>query len=171
MKLENITDIINFAIVNKHEITVKDISYVVLENAFNDAKAAYYSIHGKDSGKDEKEIFEYDTSPAIECIRGYMVSNRFILNSKEQEEKSGLKNISAEENQDGMIRLIGEIEQAMKEKKMSKKDGLGRISDIRTKLQGRFNIEQSNEQLHIVVNNKYNAVCPYCNHEISIKEL
>lgn len=170
MKLDNINDIVNFAIVNKFEVTVRDISYVILENTFNDAKAAYYSIHGKNCGKDEKDIQKYDTSAPIECIRGYMLSNRFILNSKEQEKKTGLKNISAEENQDGMIRLISEIEKAMEEKKMSKKDGLGRISDIRTKLQGRFNIEQNNEQLHIVVNNKYNAICPYCNHEISIKK-
>lgn len=168
MKRSDITNIINFAEVNKHEVTVKDISYVILENTYCDREVSYYSINGKDCGKTEKEIKEYDESDAIECIRGYMISNRFILS--EDERDTGLKNLSAEANQDGMIRLIDEIYQAIDEKKMSKKDGLGRISDIRTKLQGKFNIEQSNDQLHIVVNNKYNAICPYCNHEISIKK-
>ena len=170
MKAEDIKNIIDFAIVNKFEVTMKDISYVILENTYSDAEIAYLSIFGKDCGKTKEDIKEYDTSDEIECVRGYMFSNRLILSRKEEENRIGLRNMSAEENQDGMIRLIDEIYQAIEDKKMSKKDGLGRISDIRTKLQGRFNIEQSNDQLHIVVNNKYNAVCPYCNHEISIKK-
>ena len=174
MDLGQIQDTVNYALLDGHEAKMKDISYVVLENAYGSQKAAYFTLYGKDETMEEEEqdkaVKEYDQSELIECVRGYMISKKFIIPKNELRKKEAETEISADENKVGMVNLIKRYEEAMKNGEMSKKDGLAAIKDIRSRLQTRFELEQSNEQRHIIVNQKYNDICPYCNHEISIKK-
>ena len=164
----NIKDTLNFATINGFEATARDISYVILHNTYDNAEIAYYSIYGKEVAKDIEEIKAYNTSDLIECIRGYMISQKFIISKSERDELNKKLSISSEENKEGMIKLIGYIEEALDRKEISKKDGIAKLMDLRVKLQDKFDVERADNTQHIVVNNKFNSICPYCNHEISV---
>ena len=169
MKVENVKDIINFAEINKYEAKASDVSYVVLENTFNNRLLAYRVLFSNSSDVTEDKIREYDKSEMIECIRSYMFLKKYILTNDEIERINNKNRISADENREGMIKLIATIEAAMKEKQISQKDGIARLVDIRSKLQNNFDIEATDELTHIIIPPSYNAICPYCGHEVTAK--
>lgn len=60
MNLEDIKDTINAGKKLKHNISVRDISYVLLLNSFDDNKIAFKAIWGNES--DEEDMKEYMSS-------------------------------------------------------------------------------------------------------------
>jgi len=169
MKIEDVKDIISFAEVNGYSAKVSDVSYIVLENTFSNKTLAYRALFNNTENNTEEHIKEYDKSEMIQCIKQYMFSNKYIITNDELDEIKNKDNISAEENREGLIKLIGRIENAMDNGKMSQKDGIAKMVDIRSRLQSKFEMEKTNERTNIIIPPSYNAICPYCGHEVTAK--
>ena len=45
---------------------------------------------------------------------------------------------------------------------------VGKITDIRAKLVDKFSVSEQVTEQRVVVNQKYNAICPYCHHELAV---
>ena len=75
--------------------------------------------------------------------------------------------ITFEENKAYMLKLKRDTEKAMKEGKLETKDGLKILSDISTRLNDKFNIQETEIPQMVVVQCKYNSFCE-CGREIYI---
>ena len=74
MTVKDIENTIKDASKMKHEVTVRDISYVILFFEYCSSVVAYKSIFDKDA--DEDSIRKYDTSKKIEFLKMYIASNQ-----------------------------------------------------------------------------------------------
>lgn len=172
MTIEEIKKTINDAKRFKHEITVKDISYVLLWREYKDIFIAYKSIFDDASNK---EIEKYHKSKAIDFLKGYIFSN-FGANSAVSkydvddmdEELDYSKDITFEENKEAMLRKIAVIERKIEQGKIPDKDGEKMVIDIRTRLNDKFSVAEKVEQQYIIVEKKFNHICPHLRKECYI---
>ena len=68
-----------------------------------------------------------------------------------------------------MIKLIKETQIALENGYIETKDALKIQADLRTKLNSQFNVSDDSNGQFIVVNQKFNDICPYCGREVSAK--
>ena len=74
--------------------------------------------------------------------------------------------ITFEENKQGLIKLLKKTEEAVEKKLMDTKDALKLQTDIRVKLNDKFDTSESNDNKHIiVVPSKHDMICPHTNYE------
>lgn len=146
------------------DITIKDVSFFLLKRDFKNAEMAFDVIYGDDITMSLKE---YESREDIQFLRNYMNSN---FNDKDQ--TSNVKNkfidITFEENKEALIKYLNEVEEAQDEGLIKLSDALKIKTDIRIKLNDKFNISDQSDQHYIIVQQKFNDICPYCNHEIAI---
>lgn len=153
-----------------HNIKIRDISYTLLCECYESIKLAYSSVYGEES--DEKKIEEYDNMPSIVFLKKYIkanVLNKINKGRKKADDGSDLmyKSISLEENRDEMLRMLDIIDQSLKEGKIEMKEALKMKIDIRTKLNDKFGgNEKEVADQKIIVNQKYDRICPHCGHEV-----
>jgi hypothetical protein len=81
------------------------------------------------------------------------------------------QDISFEENKAYMLSLKKQTEEAIENEEIDKKDGLKILADLSVKLNDKFNVADNTKNQVVIVNQKFNDVCPYCNREISAKVL
>ena len=128
----------------------------------------------------------------LDCInacskKGYSVNIRdiaYVLLINEIENKTAYKCIFGkdedfnedyyvtyqnEENKLEMIKLIKETQIALENGDIETKDALKIQADLRTKLNSQFNVSDDSNGQYIVVNQKFNDICPYCGREVSAK--
>lgn len=153
----NIKDIVDESLKNGHIVTVRDIAYVVLCNTFDDKEVVYKCLFGNSDGCDS-----YNDTSAVSYLRQYI---QFVLEQNGGSQKR--KDISFEENKEYMLNLRRETEEAIKTKAIDKKDGLKILADISVKLNDKFNVNDSSQEQIIIVNQKYDDICPYCQHEVA----
>lgn len=171
MNLEDIKDTINAGKKLKHNISVRDISYVLLLNSFDDNKIAFKAIWGNES--DEEDMKEYMSSKKIIFLQTYLKA----LNKDEKKEvKSPVKDnsktgefaedITFEENKAELIKLLSEVKKAKENGDLEAKDALKMQIDIRTKLNDKFGTdEKEDKDCVVVVEPKFNYICPYTQRE------
>lgn len=170
MTVKDIENTIKDASKMKHEVTVRDISYVILFFEYCNSVVAYKSIFDKDA--DEDSIRKYDTSKKIDFLKMYIASNQ----KKKDEDKSKESlvvskieaDISKEENKAAIIALIDEIKQAENDGLIDKKDSLKMQADLRNKLDNKLDSGNEDIMQFIIVNQKFNSICEYCGREISV---
>lgn len=151
-----------------HKITVRDISYVLLSRIFEDGNIAYKSIYGNDIDFNIELWPIYDTSASIQFLKQYLeVENE---NENKKKKKASL-DISFEENKEYMLKLKKQTEEAMANKEIEKRDGLKILTDISVKLNDKFNVAETTREQVVIVQNKYNDICPICGTEISRREM
>ena len=164
MTIKNIEKTIEDAKKMSFDVSVRDISYVILFLEYDNAVVAYRSIYNKEASDDE--IGRYDKSGMIDFLKSYIRSN-FKKNENVDAEKM-LADITFEENKDALISMLQEIQQGMIDGRIEYKDGLKMQADIRFKLKDKFEIEKKEAMQYVIVEKKYNDVCPVCRHEIYI---
>ena len=152
---ENIKNIIADLQNRDIEVRVRDIAYVSLKHLFNDINVSYKAIFGN---AEDYEVSDYDGSTVIEELTKYMEDNFFNVADSD---------ISFEENKAYMLKLKSEVERSIKENKIPKKDGYKMLTDISIKLNDKFNVSEDVRDSVVIVNNKYNDICPRCHTEIS----
>lgn len=150
-----ITDIIKALREMGHSIRVRDISYILLCRSLEDETTAYKSLFGE-STEIEKDY--YNKSAAIIALKKYM-TDEFAWDSKDD--------ITFEENKAYMLKLKAKTERAMGDGKLETKDGLKILSDISTRLNDKFNVQDKEVQQTVMVQCKYNSCCE-CGREIYI---
>jgi len=146
-----------------HTISVRDISYVLLCMHFDDSLVAYKCIFGNDYDYNQEYHATYDQTATMAYLKTYVEFT--LLNDKKKKKKS--EDISFEENKEYMLNLKKQTEDAMAAGEIDKKDGLKILTDISVKLNDKFNVSDSSQEQLVVVNTKYDAVCPSCGREIS----
>jgi hypothetical protein len=138
------------------EIRVRDIAYTLLSRMFADRKTAYQCLFGTD-GYDE-----YVNDEKREQLDAYLTQVGFIR-SVSTDEDTG--EISFEENKSALTKMIADIEIDMSKGLIEKKDGYARIADIRYKLNDKFKVEAAQKDRMIIVEKKFDFVCPHTRHE------
>ena len=166
MKIKDIEKTIEDAKAAGFDVSVRDISYVILFFEYNNAAVSYKSIYG--GVATDYDIDSYHNSPYIEFLRKYIKKN--FKNSKDTgtSTEKMFADITFEENKDALISMLDEIQKGVNDGKIDYKDGLKLQADIRFKLKDKFEIEKKESMQYVIVEKKYNDVCPTCHHEIYI---
>lgn len=174
MTVKDIEKTIKDASKMKHEITVRDISYVILFFEYSNSVVAYKSVFDKDT--DEQTINKYDASKKIDFLKMYINSNfrkeekkTRRTKAKVEDTNEGLiQDITFEENKAKLIAMLQKVNELVEKGEMSAKDGVKAEIEIRSKLNDKFKVSEEGGQQYIIVEQKYNSVCSHCMHEIYI---
>lgn len=156
---EDLNKIIEKAQKDGYFIKVRDISYVILRNCFEDYSVAYISLYG---GMDKDEIEKYENSKEIAYLK--KVVSKYIHKRKGAKEGD----ITFEENKAYMLKLKADTEKAMADGTVDVKDGLKILTDISTRLNDKFQVKDETKEQLIYVNIKYNSICEKCGAELYI---
>lgn len=141
-------------------IRVRDIAYTLLSKMFADNKTAYQCLFGSAEGYDE-----YSDDDMRDKLERYMSDEGYIRSVSTDADTGG---ITFEQNRREMEILLEKTQQAMNDGLVDPKDGLKIMADIRVKLNDKFKVESKQQARYIVVQKRYNNVCPHCNREIYI---
>lgn len=149
-----------------HDISVRDISYVLLSKEYDSESIAYKSIFGKDSNR--LQIDNYVSSSRIVALSNYIKAN-FKKEKEPKKKKSsangGLEDITFEENKSAIIDLIQKIKHEAENGTIEPKDALKMELDARTKLNDKFDVEKEQGQQYVIVEKKFNFICPHLHKE------
>ena len=140
-------------------IRVRDIAYTLLSKMFADNKTAYQCLFGTEGYDD------YADDEMRGKLEQYMSDEGYIKSISTDADTGG---ITFEQNRREMEILLEKTQEAMDDGLVDPKDGLKIMADIRVKLNDKFKVESKQQARYIVVQKRYNDVCPHCNREIYI---
>ena len=140
-------------------IRVRDIAYTLLSKMFADNKTAYQCLFGTEGYDD------YADDEMRSKLEQYMSDEGYIKSISTDADTGG---ITFEQNRREMEILLEKTQQAMDDGLVDPKDALKIMADIRVKLNDKFKVESKQQARYIVVQKRYNNVCPHCNREIYI---
>ena len=164
---EQIKKTINDCAKANHVVNVRDISYALLCMHFEDSLVAYKCIFGNDYDYNQDYHTTYDNTATMAYLKTYVEYT--LLSDKKKKKQS--EDISFEENKAYMLKLKKETEEAMEAGEIDKKDGLKILTDISTKLNDKFSVKEEQVEQVVIVQAKYDDVCPSCGREVSRKPL
>lgn len=148
---KDIQDILDGISVNWPDANVCDIAYLVLCDTFSQQRAADLTLGANAQSRIKKH--KKDFGKLAEMLKPFGVG-------------ADGYDISREENKAELIKLLAEIDDAMATGVVSKKDGLKMQTDIRVKLNDKFEMEAAGGQKRIiVVPQKHDMICPHTNKE------
>lgn len=169
MTNKDLLDCINACAKNGYSVNIRDIAYVLLIREM-DNKTAYKCIFGKDEDFIEDGYINYYNQENTTFLREYIDSERIAKSSAISKKKSE-ENLSFEENKLAMIQLIKDTQKALDRGEIETKDALKIQADLRTKLNSQFNVSDDTNGQYIIVNEKFNDICPYCGREVSARPI
>ena len=132
-------------------IRVRDIAYTLLSKMFADSKTAYQCLFGTE-GYDE-----YADDEMRSKMEQYLSDAGYI---KSVSEDNDTGTITFEENRREMELLLKKTQQAMDDGLVDPKDGLKIMAQIRVQLNDKFKVESKKQDRMIVVERKFDFVCP-----------
>lgn len=138
-------------------VRVRDVAFVLLAKMFSDGKTAYQCLFGGTDGYED-----YAADPLRKRLEEHMASKGYIRSVSTDPDDGG---ITFEENKSALTRMIADIERDMEDGVVEKKDGYARIVDIRTKLNDKFRVEEADRNRLVVVERKFDFVCPHTRRE------
>ncbi len=150
-------------------IRVRDIAFAILQKHFSDNKVAYLSVFS--DGKNNNDIDKYISSKLIDFISSQIDADITANIVQKKKKKVGISeddDISFEENKAEIIKLIEKTQKEEREGKIKVSESLKIQTDLRVKLNDKFNIIDNSQESLVVVNKKFNDICPYCSHEIAV---
>lgn len=142
---------------NGETIRVRDIAYTLLSKMFADSKTAYQCLFGSADGYED-----YADDEMRSKLELYL-SDAGYIRSISTDDDTG--EITFEVNKKEMERLLVKTQQAMDDGLVDPKDGLKIMADIRVKLNDKFKVESKNQYRQIIVEKKFDFVCPHTRHE------
>ena len=160
---KQIQDCVAFCEEQGYFIEESDIAYLLINREFRDRYKAYELTKSKDMP--DEYVDNYDSSDKMTCLRKYMNEHWAKRKDTVIDTESIDGSITFEENRDALIKYLGEIQNLMNEKKIEPKDGMKMLTDIRLKLNDKFNIKEAQVEQRIIVQPKFNSVCQYTNKE------
>ena len=151
-----------------YEIGIRDIAYVFLSKNFDDIRMPYRCLFGLDVDYNPDYAETYDNTATMQYLKGYVDMNFSDGTKKKKKVIAEDEDISFEENKAYMLKLKKDIEKAIEDGEMEKKDGYKALADISVKLNDKFQVQGEVKEQLIVVNTKFNAICGSCGREIYI---
>ena len=160
LTVEKVGEILTNASSQGANLKVRDIAYVLLRRYFDDRSYAW-RVCFSDSDYDEKTMDAYEEGIGYQFLKEVLMEVR---------DKGGLlydEDITFEENKAYMLKLKRDTEMAMEAGELEKKDGLKILSDLSVKLNDKFSVQAEVKDQMVIVEQKYNDICPRCQTEIS----
>lgn len=173
MNITDINKIVKDARDKGYDIRMSDISYWILRKYYEDNQIAYAVLFGKDFTPDT--VKKYERTAKMRYLRDivtpYLYSDKDKDDSLQgsKQKKINRKDISVEENKEALIQLLATIKRMKTEGEIDAKDAVKLETDIRIKLNDKFENTTEKSEKIVIVNSKYNDICPYCHHEVRIK--
>jgi len=151
-----------------HEIGIRDIAYVFLSKNFDDIRMPYRCLFGLDVDYNPDYAETYDKTGTMQYLKGYVDMN-FSDGTQKKKKKvaDDGDDITFEENKAYMLKLKKDIEKAIEDGEMEKKDGYKALADISVKLNDKFQVQGEVKEQMVVVSMKYNKICE-CGKEIFV---
>ena len=143
------------------QVTLRDVMFILNQGIFEDRKTAYKASFGEVTSDDDLDVYIYSEriQKLIDLLKPFMGSDSDDGVVSEDD-------ITFEENKQGLIKLLKKTEEAVEKKLMDTKDALKLQTDIRVKLNDKFDTSESNDNKHIiVVPSKHDMICPHTNYE------
>ena len=150
-----------------HEIGIRDIAYVFLSKNFDDIRMPYRCLFGLDVDYNPDYAETYDNTSTMQYLKGYVDMNFSDGTKKKKKTIAEDEDISFEENKAYMLKLKKDTEDAIAKGEVDKKDGLKILADLSVKLNDRFSVQAEVKDQIVIVEQKYNDVCEYCQHEVA----
>ena len=153
-----------------HEIGIRDIAYVFLSKNFDDIRMPYRCLFGLDVDYNPDYAETYDKTGTMQYLKGYVDMNFLDGTQKKKRKKTegDDDDITFEENKAYMLKLKKDIEKAIEDGEMEKKDGYKALADISVKLNDKFQVQGEVKEQLIFVSCKYNSTCSSCGRELYI---
>lgn len=164
LTIEKVGEILTAASTHGANLKVRDIAYVLLRRYFDDRSYAW-RVCFIDADYDEKTIDAYEEGVGYQYLKEVLMGVR---------DRGGLlydEDITFEENKAYMLKLKRDTEIAMEAGELEKKDGLKILSDLSVKLNDKFSVQNEVKDQMVIVEHKYNDICPYCQHEVASKPM
>lgn len=139
-------------------VRVRDIAFALLSRMFADPRTAYQCLFGGDTEGYES----YSSDSLRDSVSEYLEFEGFIRSFSTDADTGG---ITFEENKREMERMLEEIRQDMRDGIVDRKDGYARMESIRTKLNDKFKVEKQQKERQIIVEKRFDFVCPYTRRE------
>ena len=149
------------------KIKVRDIAFFILKSYMLE-EIAYKCIF-YDSNE---SLNEYLSKSSISILDDYFSEKILPILKQEEQESSGITYSENKIEMENLIRsLTSSINNNDYEDEKSKITAQKTVADLRIKLSEKFNVSESSRNQIVKVEQKYNSICPYCHHEISIKKV
>jgi hypothetical protein len=164
LTIDKVGEILTNASSQGANLKVRDIAYVLLRRYFEDRSYAW-RVCFTEADYDEKTIDAYEEGIGYQFLREVLAEVR---------DRGGLlydEDITFEENKAYMLKLKRDTEMAMEAGDLEKKDGLKILSDLSVKLNDKFSVQAEVKDQMVIVEHKYNDICPYCQHEVASKPM
>lgn len=175
MTVDEIKDIIKESRLAGHDVKMKDVAYIIVRTVIDDRAVAYRSVF--DTAESEDSVKQYEMQPGIKFLKNRLkkyispktqksaASAPKAQDTSVKDISSKYKDITFEENKEAMLELIDEIQEGMRNKEIDVAVGLKMQTDIRTKLQDKFEVSNKKDEHRIVVNTKFNHICEWTRKE------
>lgn len=134
-------------------IRVRDIAFTLLSHMFSDSKIAYQCLFNEKGDGFE----EYLSDGMRDRLETYMTEQGYIRSVSSDSDTGGL---TFEENKAAMEKMLVDIQRDMQSCLIEPKDAYARMTDIRTKLNDKFKVEAQKQDRMIIVEKKFDFVCP-----------
>ena len=152
LKKENIRTVLDTVRVDWDRCSEKDIAFAILCDTLEDKSLAYRLAYKKS----DKNASDFYNTPRFKKLLG--VLEPFGVGS--------VNSITREENKNELLKMLDRIQVALNNGELEPKDALKMQTDIRVKLNDKFEMEESQSQKRIiVVPSKHDIVCPHTNRE------
>lgn len=148
-----------------HDAKVRDVCYVLLCRYIDDRITIFRSLFDKDGKMPESQANNYIKSEKVKYLED--VLQVYDNKPKSKKQKREGESISFDENLAYMLKLKKQTEEEMANGKVDKATGLKILSDITVKLNDKFKITEEHKEQMVVVNAKYDAICPVCSTEVA----
>lgn len=166
---DKISAIIEDCKMSGFQVRVRDISFVILSKHYEDVSVAYKAIFGSDVS--DSVIDEYVKSKEMVFLKSYLDSNILKGSKRRKGKLSEEDDITFDENKAEIINLIKETQKALEEGKIKSADALKIQADLRVKLNDKFNINDTSKDSLVCVAQKFDSLCPYCQHEVASRPM
>lgn len=156
LKKENIKMILDSVRTDWAKADEKDIAFAILCDALEDKTLAYRLAYRKS----DKEAADFYETPRF----------KKLLDMLEPFGIGGLDSnaVTKEENKNELLKMLDKIQLEVDRGNLETKDALKMQTDIRVKLNDKFEMEESQKQKRIiVVPSKHDIVCPHTSRECS----
>lgn len=159
-----------------HDVRIRDIAYAILRMKLDDSYLAYNVVFGVPKDKDieayeslasNKFLYEYFVEQEDEARKKIEkdTTDDDFLRLMQTKKVMDINDISFEENKAAMVELIQRTEDALAANKIDTDKGLKIIADLRVKLNDKFGASEKSNEQYIVVQPKFNTVCPHTRKE------
>lgn len=166
---EILNDIVGEAKSSGYDVKVRDICYSLLCRYFDDAETVYRCLFDPHGVESMATMTAYQKSTKVAYLESQLKD--YIYKPTGGKKKNAGEAITFDENLAYMLRLKKETEEKLAAGEIEFKDAVNVLKDITVKINDKFKVGEEVKDQIVVVNQKYDAICPHCHHEVASRPM